>query len=294
MDARSVNMTTKEKVLVYLIEHKGEVVSGQELADKLAISRTSIWKAIKTLQTEGYQIEATTNKGYLLAHEPDVLSKSFLYSQLTDKPDVLEVHKQVGSTNDEAKKLVTERFVGKGVLLAEEQTNVRGRLDWQCYSHIQTGLYMQNCYPNKQQANAGSVTTAAAGSVCKAIEKLGDKKPSINRLNDIFFHHFKISGLQQKGSSTLKQVRLIPSAEVLVIIKSSFQDSRRISDSSGSIYTQEETSNRDLSRGRMAYAMANRLIFLYLFVLFEQWRDTGGLKMHAAGYARPSNESRSE
>lgn len=255
-------MTTKEKVLMYLIEHKGEVISGQELADKLAISRTSIWKAIKTLQTEGYQIEATTNKGYLLAHEPDVLSKSFLYSQLTDKPDVLEVHKQVGSTNDEAKKIVTERFVGKGVLLAEEQTNGRGRLGRQFYSPTQTGLYMSLIYPNKQQANAGSVTTAAAVAVCKAIEKLTDKKPVIKWVNDIFLEGRKICGILTEGvinfeTGTIDSiiVGIGLNVKVASMIPEEFQSII------GSIYTHEETSK--VTRNQFAAEIINQLDIIY-------------------------------
>ena len=51
-------MSTKEKVLQFLEQHKGESISGQDLADQLEVSRTSVWKAINGLKKEGYQIRS--------------------------------------------------------------------------------------------------------------------------------------------------------------------------------------------------------------------------------------------
>src|SRR5699024_3538389 len=95
---------------------------------------------------------------------------------LNEQPDVLEVYPTIGSTNDAAKALVNERpIIHKGILVAEEQTKGRGRLDRQFYSPNQTGLYMSLIYQNKQEANAATLTTAAAVAVCWAIEKLTNK-----------------------------------------------------------------------------------------------------------------------
>ena len=41
-------------------------VSGQELCERLGVSRTAVWKNIRALQEEGYEIEAVTNRGYRL------------------------------------------------------------------------------------------------------------------------------------------------------------------------------------------------------------------------------------
>ena len=60
-------MALKEEILNYLTEHSGEYVSGEELAQSLGKSRAGVWKAIKTLQADGYTIEAVTNRGYMLA-----------------------------------------------------------------------------------------------------------------------------------------------------------------------------------------------------------------------------------
>lgn len=49
-------MSTKSEVLKLLEENKGTYLSGEELAIKLGCSRTAIWKAMKTLREEGYEI----------------------------------------------------------------------------------------------------------------------------------------------------------------------------------------------------------------------------------------------
>ena len=49
-------MSTKEEVLKKLID-SNDYVSGEMLAKEIGVSRASVWKAIKTLQKAGYDIE---------------------------------------------------------------------------------------------------------------------------------------------------------------------------------------------------------------------------------------------
>jgi BirA family biotin operon repressor/biotin-[acetyl-CoA-carboxylase] ligase len=44
---------TKEMVLSYLEENRGQFSSGEAIATKLNISRNSVWKAIESLRREG-------------------------------------------------------------------------------------------------------------------------------------------------------------------------------------------------------------------------------------------------
>ena len=56
----------KAEILKMLRESK-EYVSGQQLCERLQVSRTAVWKVIKQLENEGYQIEAVRNRGYCLS-----------------------------------------------------------------------------------------------------------------------------------------------------------------------------------------------------------------------------------
>ncbi len=70
-----VPMAIKDDVLRKLLGAEG-VLSGSALADSLHVSRSAMWKAIEQLRSEGYNIEAATNRGYRLAAGPEALTVS--------------------------------------------------------------------------------------------------------------------------------------------------------------------------------------------------------------------------
>ena len=74
----------KTEILTVLKEAPG-FVSGQELCGRLGVSRTAVWKVIKQLEEEGYQIEAVRNKGYRLAEAADVITEAEIGSRLRSK-----------------------------------------------------------------------------------------------------------------------------------------------------------------------------------------------------------------
>ncbi len=55
-------------------------ISGQQLCDNFGVSRTAVWKVIKQLQKEGYEIEAVRNKGYHLVKSGDVMTEAEIKS----------------------------------------------------------------------------------------------------------------------------------------------------------------------------------------------------------------------
>lgn len=67
-------MGTKNRILELLEQRRGESLSGERLAEILGISRNAVWKAVKELQKDGYNIVAVTNKGYCLSDENDIIS----------------------------------------------------------------------------------------------------------------------------------------------------------------------------------------------------------------------------
>ena len=69
-----VFMTLKEQVLSCLEKNRTQSISGEQLAEKFNVSRSAVWKVINALRTEGYDIEAVTNRGYRLAGDKDRLS----------------------------------------------------------------------------------------------------------------------------------------------------------------------------------------------------------------------------
>ena len=56
-------VTMKSKILT-ILRNTENYVSGQQLCEQLGVSRTAVWKAVKQLKEEGYEIDSVNNKGY--------------------------------------------------------------------------------------------------------------------------------------------------------------------------------------------------------------------------------------
>ncbi|MCR4649444.1 MAG: biotin--[acetyl-CoA-carboxylase] ligase [Lachnospiraceae bacterium] len=104
------NISTKDKVLKLLKENANSYISGQDIADRLYITRAGIWKIIKKLKEEGYDIESVTNRGYRLSTSFDTVNADFIKEELA--PGICpEFHSftEVSSTNDVAKEIFSTK-----------------------------------------------------------------------------------------------------------------------------------------------------------------------------------------
>lgn len=71
----------KEEILKLLRESDG-FVSGQTLCSHFGVSRTAVWKVVRQLIQEGYEIEAVNRKGYRLMKAPGVITASEIMSRM--------------------------------------------------------------------------------------------------------------------------------------------------------------------------------------------------------------------
>lgn len=204
-------MTIKEQVLLLLENQRGSFFSGQEIAEKLSVTRASVWKAVKSLQKEGYAIEAVNNKGYTLKKSPDVLSAAYIEQKL-EKAGVtlkVQVEKKVDSTNNVLKQYIADGEKGDMVLMAEEQSAGRGRRGRSFYSPEGTGIYMSLLlHPDATPEEGTMLTTLAAVAAAKAIEEVAGEEAQIKWVNDIWMHGKKISGILTEGSASLEEGKL--------------------------------------------------------------------------------------
>lgn len=191
-------MPTKKDVLSILENERERFVSGQELAETLKISRSAIWKAVKSLEEDGHKILAVTNKGYKLDKNSDIITEEGIRMHLPErlKEIPIIVLKTTDSTNTQAKKLALEKIPSGTIILAEEQTAGRGRLGKSFFSPYGSGLYMSIILrPDNNITDPQMITIAAALAVCRAIERLTDLKPKIKWVNDIYLDGKKICGI---------------------------------------------------------------------------------------------------
>ena len=193
-------MKTKEAVLLYLQEHTGEPISGEIMALALNKSRTSIWKAIQSLKKEGYSIESSTNKGYTLSQNNDVLSEQQITQELIQQHHpidwVIQTMESTTSTNDLAKIYANQNSTTHAIFISEEQTAGRGRLGRKFVSPSKSGLYISLClFPTVALEDLSLITCATAVACVETIEQLTGKSLNIKWVNDLFYQNKKVGGI---------------------------------------------------------------------------------------------------
>lgn len=136
-------MTTKEKLVELFESNKGIYFSGEEIAKKLSVSRSAVWKAVKSLQNEGYGIHAVTNKGYCLSTDTDILSpqgiQKYLHSEFSHV--MIDVFPSVASTNAIVREKAYNGMAEGYVAVANAQDAGRGR-QGRNFSHRQIPVYI--------------------------------------------------------------------------------------------------------------------------------------------------------
>ena len=192
---------TRDEVLDFLWKNADDYVSGEELARRLSLSRTAVWKAIGQLRDEGYEIESQPKRGYRLRSVSDVLSAEGIRRHLRHGELQLQVYKTISSTNTVLKGLAAEG-AGEGLaLIAEEQTAGRGRMGRSFYSPPESGLYLSLLLrPEMQAVDAVHLTACAAVAVAEAIEALSGREAQIKWVNDIFVGGRKVCGILTEAS----------------------------------------------------------------------------------------------
>ena len=112
-----------------MLRSSGTYVSGQDLCRELGISRTAVWKNIRQLEEDGYEIEASAGKGYRITGFPDTIAEeevaSILQTERMGKK--IRYFSRIDSTNQYAKRIAEEGAEDGTLIIADEQTAGKGR-----------------------------------------------------------------------------------------------------------------------------------------------------------------------
>lgn len=207
-------MSLKNNILVELT-NSNEELSGQMLADKYNVSRSAVWKAVNSLRASGYSILSTTNRGYILDRDDpdaDILNADVIRENLNPNIKQLRVYTLIDSTNNEAKRLLsenTENATSTMLLISDWQTAGRGRLGRSFLSPRGTGLYMTLVlHPNDVVENVVGVTTFAAVCVARSIKRVLNIDAGIKWVNDVYIDGRKVCGILTEAVSDFETGRV--------------------------------------------------------------------------------------
>jgi len=193
-----VTVMLKKKVLYILEQEKGSVVSGGRLATTLGVSRNGVLNAIRRLRNDGNEIVSVPNTGYRLLETNDTLFEQIIRDGLTTTftGQKMALLPTVHSTNQYLKEMETDNVDNGFVVIADEQTNGRGRRSRTFISQKREGAYFSILLKlDSAKQDIRLLTICAAVAVSKAIEKTCDIRADIKWVNDIFYSGKKICGI---------------------------------------------------------------------------------------------------
>lgn len=208
---KGVNNNMKDAILK-LLKNNSEYLSGEEISNILGVSRTAIWKHIRTLKREGYGIESQTKLGYRLFRVPDRLYPEEIkeYLKTAKIGRIILYDETVDSTNITAKGIAEKGFEEGTVVVAEVQTAGKGRLGRGWHSPHGTGIWMSVMVkPTIIPMDAPKITLLTAVSVAQAVWQELGIKPGIKWPNDILMQGKKVCGILTEIKADMDRIHYI-------------------------------------------------------------------------------------
>ncbi|MCQ6273902.1 biotin--[acetyl-CoA-carboxylase] ligase [Bacillus sp. V3B] len=188
----------RKRLLDAFTDSEKEFLSGQHLAELIGCTRTAVWKHIEVLRKEGYELEAVRRKGYRIVKVPEKITANEVRLGLTTKRLGQHIHyeESVDSTQKIALRLSLDGAPEGTVVIAEEQTAGRGRMERSWHSPKYTGVWMSVILrPNLVPQKAPQLTLVVAVAVVQAIEELTTLHPQIKWPNDLLINGKKMTGI---------------------------------------------------------------------------------------------------
>ena len=253
----------------------GKFHSGQDLAERFAISRTAIWKKVQLLESAGISVERIRSKGYRIPGGLDLLGDSTILSLLESSNARLildlQVFSQIDSTNAEIQRRQVP--VNKAVVcLAESQSAGRGRRGRNWVSPFASSIYCSVGWTFDGGAEILEGLSLAVGVVvCETLESLGVDALALKWPNDVLRDGRKLAGvlIEMQGDLSGPLTAVIG---VGVNVRMPADAAQRIEQP----WNDLQGSTEPVSRNAIAARLLNNLLPMlanYASSGFEYWRE---------------------
>jgi len=200
----------EKEILKLLKSNKDIYLSGAKISIQLKVSRTAVWKVIKKLREQGYNIESVSSKGYRLTENEQKLNNSEL-ALIVEKYDFIDnsfYFGEIDSTNDVLKRESNNYDFKNLLAVSSKQTKGKGRLGriWQS----DDGLYMSYLLrPDISPIDAPLFTQIGAAAIIQTFNEISDIDVKIKWPNDIVIDGKKICGILTELNAELNKINYI-------------------------------------------------------------------------------------
>ncbi|MCI6057039.1 biotin--[acetyl-CoA-carboxylase] ligase [Anaerotignum sp.] len=243
--------------ILELLRRQEGFLSGEDIGRELSITRAAVWKGIKKLREEGYEIEAVTNRGYRLTNPETMYNKRELEQGLKTKTmgQSIYFYEETDTTNNRARELALEGAPEGTLVVAEKQTAGRGRRGKVWESPLGTGIWMSLVLrPQIMPAGASVLTLLCGLATAEAIEVETGLSVGIKWPNDILINGKKAVGILTEMDCEMSQVHFVIPGIGINVNTTSFPP--EIADIATSLYLE---CGKTVSRRRLVHKVLERL-----------------------------------
>lgn len=246
--------------ILNILKNTESYVSGEEMSHTLNISRAAVWKHIKRLKDDGYDILSVTNKGYKLKSIPDILSSDTIASGLNTEFTARNIKcmSVIDSTNEEAKRCAA--MPDGSLFIAEVQSAGKGRLGRSWESPNGAGIWMSLLLkPDIPPRDISQITLIAGMAVCRVLGNgAGIKWP-----NDIVIGSRKACGILTEMSAEIDRVNYVVCGIGINVNTAEFP--AELQDKATSLFIE---TGKTYNRSELVFAIMNE--FEPLYKLFKK------------------------
>ncbi|MBO4337666.1 MAG: biotin--[acetyl-CoA-carboxylase] ligase [Lachnospiraceae bacterium] len=190
------------------LQSADDYISGQQLSEDFGVSRTAVWKAVKRLKSDGYEIDSVPNRGYRLVSCPDIFSAQQIQRALRTKELAKKVvfFETTGSTNNDCRQLMEQGE--KSILVAAaNQSAGKGRRGRQWMSQENASVsFSLGLRPGLEASRISMLTLVMALAVQRAIKKQTGLESLIKWPNDLIIDSRKICGILTEMNMEMEYV----------------------------------------------------------------------------------------
>ena len=243
--------------ILELLRRQEGFLSGEDIGRELSITRAAVWKGIKKLREEGYEIEAVTNRGYRLTNPETMYNKRELEQGLKTKTmgQTIYFYEETDTTNNRARELALEGAPEGTLVVAEKQTAGRGRRGKVWESPLGTGIWMSLVLRPQIAPTEASVLTLLCGlATAEAIEAETGLSAGIKRPNDILINGKKAVGILTEMDCEMSEVHFVIPGIGINVNTASFPP--EIAEIATSLYLE---CGKTVSRRRLVHKVLERL-----------------------------------
>ncbi len=243
--------------ILELLRRQEGFLSGEDIGRELSITRAAVWKGIKKLREEGYEIEAVTNRGYRLTNPETMYNKRELEQGLKTKTmgQTIYFYEETDTTNNRARELALEGAPEGTLVVAEKQTAGRGRRGKVWESPLGTGIWMSLVLrPQIMPAEASVLTLLCGLATAEAIEAETGLSAGIKWPNDILINGKKAVGILTEMDCEMSEVHFVIPGIGINVNTASFPP--EIAEIATSLYLE---CGKTVSRRRLVHRVLERL-----------------------------------